>query len=104
MSPYKASSLPPIGFICDERVVGWLYTTNSTVALIDGVVANPDTIPSLRRESLQKLCTHLVEVAFELGHTNIIAVTSHPSIQSICKTMGFTLSPHLQVWALREKD
>jgi hypothetical protein len=101
--PPKSSTLSPLGFMADNRVAGWLYLTDSNVALIEGIIADPNTVPSLRRTSLRKLCGFLVDTALMLGYTNIIGMTEHPAIEEICKELGFNPTK-LNVWVLSEKD
>jgi hypothetical protein len=83
------ASLSDMGYIADGRVAGWLYITPSNVALIEGIIAAPDTVPSLRQESLHKLSGFLVDFALALGYTNIVAITEHPSISKVCERLGF---------------
>lgn len=80
--------IPEVGFVVDDRVAGWIYRTDSTVALIDGVISNPHTLPSARKLSLQKLAGVLVDTALALGYPDVIATSSHPSIQKLCPVLG----------------
>lgn len=82
-------SLSDMGYIVDERVAGWLYLTNSNIALIEGVISNPFTVPSLRKQSLRKLAGLLVDSALTLGYTTINISTNHPTIEKLAKDMGF---------------
>lgn len=95
--------LSDLGFIADDRVAGFIYLTNSSVAMLENVIANPTTVPSLRKESLRRLCGHLVDSCLLLGYTNIFALSNHPSIQKICKDMGFK-DATFRVFTLAEKD
>lgn len=83
------ASLSDMGWIADGRVAGFLYVTPSDVCLIEGMIANPDTVPSLRQESLHKLSGFLVDMALLMGYRNIVAITEHPSISSVCERLGF---------------
>lgn len=85
----KEEDLSTLGFVADNRVAGWVYLTNSNVALIEGIIASPLTVPSLRRQSLRKLCSTLVDTAMSLGYTTIIVNTNHPSIEHIATDLGF---------------
>lgn len=92
-----------LGWIADGRVAGWLYLTNSNMALIEGIIADPHSVPSLRKDSLRKLAGHLVDTALDLGYSNIFGITRHPSIDSVCKQLGFR-SQEFRVWALSDKE
>lgn len=97
------STLSDLGWIADDRVAGWLYITNSNMAMIEGIVSDPDTVPSLRRESLEKLCAFMVDVSMSLGYTHIFGITRHPSIDRICQKLGFK-SGDFKIWMLNESD
>jgi hypothetical protein len=82
-------SLSDSGWIADERVAGFLYLTNSNLALIDCVISNPDTLPSARQQSLQVLLGVLVDTALMLGYTNILGLTKHPNVKALAGKLGF---------------
>lgn len=97
------ADLPEVGFIVDNRVAGWIYRTDSTVAFIDGIISNPNTLPSQRRQSLQVLAGVLVDYGISLGYRVIIATSSHPSIQELAPKYG--LKPTDQkVYILVDRD
>lgn len=103
LSAPPKDSLSTMGFVADNRVAGWLYLTNSNVALIEGVISNPYTVPSLRRASLQKLAGVMVDSALSLGYTTIKVDTNHPSIQKIVTDMGFK-EHSLKTFILHDDD
>lgn len=89
---HKAPSietLSDMGWIADERVAGWLYTTNSNMAMIEGIIANPDTTPSLRRESVERLVSFMIDVSLGLGFTQIFGITRNERMVGLCKKLGF---------------
>lgn len=98
LTPPDPRALSDVGFIADGRVAGWLYLTNSNIALIDGVVSDPKSTPSLRRESLNKLIGCLIDFAVHLGYTQILGVTKHPGIESLGKKYGFKRLPHSVIY------
>lgn len=83
------ASFSDTGFIADDRAAGFVYLTNSNVAMIDALITNPTTVPSLRRESVAKLVGVMIEFAISLGCTNIIALTEHPAVRKLCAQHGF---------------
>ena len=89
MTPPAPESLSDVGYIVEERVAGWIYLTNSNVAMIEGVISDPNSLPSFRRLATKRLCSTLVDMAVALGYTKVLAITSHPAIMEICETMGF---------------
>lgn len=97
-------SMSDLGFIVDDRVAGFIYLTNSNLAIIEGVVANPDTVPSLRKASLKKLAGLLVDTAVSLGCTEVIAITKHPAVAELARYIGFRELPEHRVFLLSEND
>lgn len=81
--------LSDMGYIVDGRIAGWLYVTNSSMAMIEGIIADPATIPSLRKQSLRKLCGFLIDTALMLGFTDVFGISRHPSMTKISKEFGF---------------
>lgn len=88
-TPPDPRALSDLGFMADERVAAWLFLTNSNMVLIEGVIADPDSVASLRKESLNKLIGFMVDFALQLGYTQVIGITKHPSIERIGKKYGF---------------
>jgi len=78
-----------MGYMADGRVAAWLYLTNSGIAMIENVISDPHSVPSLRRQSLQKLIGFLVDTATALGYTTIIGVTKNKGILDISRKFGF---------------
>lgn len=81
--------LPELGFIVDDRVAGFIYRTDSSVALIDGVISNPYTLPAARKLSLEKLAGLLVDTAVQLGYEDIIFTSKNESVKELGERMGF---------------
>lgn len=87
-TPIKGN-MSDMGFIADGRVAGWLYLTNSNIAMIEGIISDPHTIPSLRKASLAKLTGAMIDMALALGYTTILGITKHPSVKKLAKQYGF---------------
>lgn len=98
LTPPDPRALSDAGFIADGRVAGWLYLTNSNIAFIDGIISDPNTSASLRRESLSKLVGCLIDFAVHLGYTQVIGLTKHPGIQDLGKRYGFKKLPHTVIY------
>lgn len=93
-------SISDMGYIADGRVAGWLYITNSNCAMIEGLIADPNSLPSLRRASMRKLVGFLIDTALMLGFTNIFAISKHPSVAQLSKEFGFKVNDTLKVYTL----
>lgn len=97
------SMLPRTGFIVDDRVAGFLYLTDGNIALVDGLISDPDTIPAYRTQSLEKLCGLLIDTAVMYGYTNILAATTSPSVKSIAKKLSFKATDY-ELFLLKERS
>jgi len=100
----KRCHFSTMGCIADGRVAGWLHLMNSDMALIEGVISDPESVPSLRKESLLKLCGFLVDTAVTLGYPTIIGITKSNSIISVSKKLGFSELKDFKIVALDASD
>jgi hypothetical protein len=97
-------ALSNTGFIVDNRVAGWVLLTNSNIALIEGIISDPNSIPSLRRESLNKLVGFLIDFCLAAGYTQIIGITKNPRIDLLGKRYGFKTLPDHKILYLNASD
>lgn len=104
LSMPNSGMLSDMGFIADGRVAGWLYVTNSNLAIIENVISDPKSIPSLRRASLDKLMGFMIDTALAMGYTSIIGITKHPQMIKISKKFGFTEMKDFKLVALTTGD
>jgi hypothetical protein len=98
------STFSDCGFIVDGRIAGFLYVTNSNMAFIEGVIADPYTVPSLRRHSMKKLIGILIDTATMLGYDNIFGISRHPSMSKLGKEFGFKEEPFNVLMLSTDKD
>lgn len=89
MRPPDPDVLSETGWIADERVAGWIYMTNSSLCMIEGIISNPFTASSLRQYSLQTLCSFLVDTSYILGYKRIMAASRLTGIYNIATKLGF---------------
>lgn len=71
-APIPASMLPRLGLIVPGVAVGFLYQTDSSVALVEGLVTNPDAKLCDRAKALQIILEELVESARVFGFKQVI--------------------------------
>lgn len=81
-------TLSDMGYVVDGRVIGFLYLTNSNVAMIEAIIADPNSVPSLRRASTDKLIGLLIDKAILLGYSSIFALSKHPSMHKAASKFG----------------
>jgi hypothetical protein len=75
--PVPPSILPDLGFIVPGVAAGFLYTTNSTVAWMEWIVANPKKTFEIRDEALNAVLKTIESRAKELGFSTILISTSN---------------------------
>lgn len=91
------------GWVTDDRVAGWILLTEGSVAIIEGLISNPNTLPSQRRHSTKVLAAFLVETALALGYKNIAFASKHPNVIAIAENMGFK-ETDLKFYTLTDGD
>lgn len=89
LKPPPQETLSDMGYMADGRVAAWLYITNSSVAMIENIISDPNTVPSLRRQSLDKLIGFLVDTATALGYTTVLGITKHKGVLNLAQRFGF---------------
>lgn len=72
--------LPPHGVIVPELATGFLYRTDSQVAIADGFVGNPAAATADRNQALDAVTVAIEELGRELGHRYIWAYSGRPEI------------------------
>lgn len=69
--PY--SMLPKIGFIVEDTVAGFIYSTDSEICLIEWIISDPKSEKLKRKECvdilLKTLCSTAKEMGFKIGYT-----------------------------------
>ncbi len=87
--PVPQSSLPPTGFVTDERAAGFLYKTDSTIAWVEWVVADPLASKEDRDQSVDALLEKLFDEARQFGFATIFTSSNKPSFLSRLERHGF---------------
>lgn len=77
-----------LGLVVDKKAIGFLYTTNSSQAYIDQVIASPEATKEDRRFALQTLFASLQEVALKQD-CRVIRVLSNPLIEKYVAETGY---------------
>lgn len=94
----QKSKLPPCGIVVDGEGVkmcaGWLYNTDSSIALLEWVVANPGSPVHYKRDALKLLVnTARSEV---MGNKELLmSFLAHERLISIFEECGFVKGDHL---------
>lgn len=90
-------SLPHYGLIT-ECVAGFLYLTNSSVALIDGVVSNKQASKEQKQSDLKALSEALINKAQQLGCWRVVCFTNISSIKALTEVFGAKASGNTQLF------
>lgn len=81
--------LPNLGYICDNVAVGFIYLTDSTVAILDCFVASPHANKEEIDEALNLIVIHLLSHARLCGVTLVTCTTKSKSIKTRAEKFGF---------------
>lgn len=84
-----SSFFPKHGFIVQAVAAGFIYLTDSNLAIIDCYVANPRSEKSVRNEALDLITRELIKTAKELGYTIIKCDTQIDAVKERAKHHGF---------------
>lgn len=77
----------------DEILIaaGFLYLTNSNVALIEFIVSNPNYRQSDRKDALEVLIMGLEDVARSQGRDTIVSFARNKSLMNIHEKLNYTV-------------
>lgn len=77
------------GIIVGNVGAGFLYTTNSGVAIIDGYITNPEAPPISRGKAVRIITERLMDIAELRGFKFIKCDTQERTIERFAKAYGF---------------
>lgn len=83
------SIFPANGFIVDNIAAGFVYFTDSQIAIIDCYVSNPESDAKTRDIALDKITDALILCAVASGHNIIKCDTQKEAIKIRAKKHGF---------------
>lgn len=78
--PLAPDALPQYGFVVNDICAGWLYRTDSSMAVIEWIVADPESDKEQRSQALDALLDKLLETARGVGITRIFTSANHPRL------------------------
>jgi hypothetical protein len=79
-SPVPLSMLPRTGFIVNDIVAGFIYSTDSNLCLIEWIISDPKSEKIKRKESLSVLLDTLCMAAKELGFNACFTYTKNKGL------------------------
>jgi hypothetical protein len=92
---HREMNVPPIellpnhGYIMDDVAAGFIYLTNSAVAIIDCYIANPESDKNTRDKALNWITIHLIAYAKNSGCRLIKSDTKIKEVITRSKNHGF---------------
>jgi hypothetical protein len=91
--PPPVEALPQSGFVVPGAVAGFLYRTDSCVAVVEGLIANPEIDLAARRRGLDLLSHALIDEARKLGFKTMTASTTFDAVIQRALAFGFIRLP-----------
>lgn len=85
-------SLPEIGYIIDGVVAGFLYQTDSDVAIIEGYTSNKHSDKNERRDGLVLLTETLLNRATELNFKNVLYFSNNKNVHNLFNKFDFNIT------------
>jgi hypothetical protein len=89
--PMVPAALPTLGLIEPGVAAGFLYETDSTMAMVEGYVTNPDAAPADRNAALDEITEALLDCAKDQRFKHVIAICRDDSIEKRAERHGFKL-------------
>lgn len=81
--------LPKHGYIIPNKAAGFLYRTDSMIALLENFVVAPGCRGTERREAMKEVALQLKKKANELGHVILFGYTCVPTMVHRMEDIGF---------------
>lgn len=81
--------LPTTGLIIDDLCAGFLYKTDSSVAILEWIVGNREADRGARAQAIREVVQGLKEIAHRAGYTKVFTSAVHPNLISAYKELGF---------------
>lgn len=85
----EKKSLPKTGFIVDNVCAGFLYKTDSSIAWLEFIIANPRSSKEERSEGLNAVIEAAIKHASDEGFTTVFSSLQHPGLINRFKEHGF---------------
>ncbi|MBK7860842.1 MAG: hypothetical protein IPJ65_20015 [Archangiaceae bacterium] len=91
--PMDPIYLPEVGFVVPGVAMGFLYQTDSAVAHIEALVANPRASGAARSAAIDEVVQAIIAEAKKLGFKALLGNTSLPAVIERAKRLGFVHDP-----------
>ena len=98
MFPLNKGVYPLLGLIEPEIAAGFLYRTDTKIAIFENFVSNPKADKVRRREAMLEIAKELEAQAQILGFKYFTAVTKHKSIEDLSLKHGMKFLGTFQIY------
>lgn len=94
--PVRTEHLPKTGFIIEDDTTkycaGWIYLLSDKLAMIEFIVANPDTGLKSKYKALVMLVKTLLNAAKAAGFNSVFSTLKNRGLEKIYKKSGFVVT------------
>ena len=80
LKPTQLHALPTAGWVEPKVAAGFLYLTDSSICLFDGLITNPEAPPEARAEAIDAIQHQVHKAAGALGYRQLVAVCTNDSL------------------------
>lgn len=81
--------LPENGLIIDGLCAGFIYKTDSNIAIMEWIIGNKEADSGARKAALEDLIKSLTDMARSLGYKRVFSMVKHPNLIQLYKENGF---------------
>ena len=100
-APVGPEFLPKVGYVVPGLAMGFLYQTDSAIAHIEGLVANPGAQGQARTQAIDEVVIAIIDEAKRLGFKTLHGLTELPVIVERAKRLGFIDDPTPQFMVVK---
>lgn len=88
--PPLPAMYPETGFIVENVAAAFLFRTDSSMALIEMIIYNPETPKDIRQKALNEVIESVILEAASLGYETLSGFTDMGVVIERAKSFGFT--------------
>ena len=87
----RAGALPQVGLVVPGVAAGFLYSTDSDLAFLDGYTTNPRATLRARSKAIDVITNGLVQFAHDVGFRQVLAYCKPSTARRAFKRHGFAI-------------
>lgn len=84
-----SDAVPQLGAIVPEVAAGFLYRTDSSVALLDSFITNPAARLLKRGRAVREIASVLIDLARTQGCRRLVVLSASHGIGGVARSLGF---------------